>query len=80
MTFENARIKLIAGDVNRIQNEDKDYELKMYVCESSAALGGKAFFDYHMYTLKHLTTLKDNQANESIFLVDQKFPLSSTTS
>lgn len=66
MTFENARIKLIAGDVNRIQNEDKDYELKMYVCESSAAPQAeeKAFFDYHMYTLKHLTTLKDNQTKQ----------------
>lgn len=76
MTFENARIKLIAGDVNRIQNEDKDYELKMYVCESSAAPQAeeKAFFDYHMYTLKHLTTLKDNQTKQINILGGSEIP------
>ncbi len=76
MTFENARIKLIAGDVNRIQDEDNDYGLKMYACESSVAPQAeeKAFFDYHMYTLNHLTTLKDNQTKQINILGGSEVP------
>ena len=67
-TFENAKIKLIAGDVKRIQDDDM-YEVedrRMYICESSAEPQAeeKAFFDYHMYTLNSLTTLKDNQTKQ----------------
>ena len=37
-TFENAKVKLIAGDVNRIQNDDEcDIDNRMYICESAAA-------------------------------------------
>jgi hypothetical protein len=66
-TFENAKVKLIAGDVNRIQKDD-DYNMedRMYVCESAAAPQAeeKSFFDYHMYTLVNPTTLKDNQTKQ----------------
>lgn len=65
-TFENAKVKLIAGDVNRISKDDYEMEDRMYVCESAAAPQAeeKSFFDYHMYTLLHLTTLKNNQAKQ----------------
>jgi hypothetical protein len=66
-TFENVKIKLIAGDVNRIQDDDRYVmEDRMYNCESSAAPQAeeKAFFDYHMYTLLNPTTLKDNQTKQ----------------
>ncbi|KUO71706.1 MAG: hypothetical protein APF77_07835 [Clostridia bacterium BRH_c25] len=66
-TFENTRVKLIAGDVNRIKKDD-DYEMedRMYICESAAAPQAeeKSFFDYNMYTLLHPTTLKDNQTKQ----------------
>jgi len=76
MTFENARIKLIAGDVKRIQKENDDYEAKMYVYESSAVPQAeeKTFFDYHMYTLSHLTTLKDNQTKQIKILGGSEIP------
>ena len=39
-TFENAKVKLIAGDVNRIKKDDDyDMEDRMYICESAAAPG-----------------------------------------
>jgi hypothetical protein len=65
-TFEDAGVKLIAGDVNRVEDEEcyslMDSALKM----SSAAPQAeeKAFFDYHMYTLLNPTTLKDNQTKQ----------------
>lgn len=66
MTFENARVKLIAGDVNRAQDMTVNYDRMMYVQEASVAPQAeeKTFFDYHMYTLNHLTTLKDNQTKQ----------------
>lgn len=66
-TFENTRIKLIAGDVNRIREEDGDgTEDRMCVYESTQVPQAeeKSFFEYHMYTLLHPTTLKDNQTKQ----------------
>lgn len=66
-TFENAKIKLIAGDVNRVEDDDK-YVLskRVYLCEESEApkVEEKAFFDYHMYTLASPSTLKNNQTKQ----------------
>jgi hypothetical protein len=76
-TFENAKIKLIAGDVNRIQDDDVyDMEERMYICEASAAPQAeeKAFFDYHMYTLLNPTTLKDNQTKQINILNGRNIP------
>lgn len=76
MTFENAKIKLIAGDVNRIEAEDEDADRKYYVCESavSSQAEEKAFFDYHMYTLNNFTTLKDNQSKQICILSGNQIP------
>ena len=69
-TFENARIKLMAGDVNRIVGET------YYILEEPMLLRNKhkktsmeqveekSFVDYHMYTLFNPTTLKDNQTKQ----------------
>lgn len=76
MTFENARIKLIAGDVNRVQGNNYDMEDRLYICESSAAPQAeeKAFFDYHMYTLSNSTTLKDNQSKQICIISGSQIP------
>ncbi|NLO82050.1 MAG: DUF4139 domain-containing protein [Clostridiales bacterium] len=67
-TFENARIKLIAGDVNRISRYGRYGELREYLyttAEASEPMAEeKSFFDYHMYTLLRPTTLKNNQTKQ----------------
>lgn len=76
-TFENTKVKLIAGDVNRIKDEiDHDIEERLYVCESSAVPQAeeKSFFDYHMYTLLNPTTLKDNQTKQINILNGHNVP------
>jgi hypothetical protein len=71
-TFENARIKLMAGDVSKIQPEvygQMDYAY-------AAARGGpmepavseKAFEEYHLYTLSRPTTLHDRETKQVEFL------------
>jgi hypothetical protein len=71
-TFENARIKLMAGDVSKIQPE------AYYMMEAAyapAARGGmqapvseKAFEEYHLYTLARPTTLHDRETKQVEFL------------
>ena len=76
MSFENAKIKLIAGEVNRFKDDEDEIDSRYYVCESAAAPQAeeKAFFDYHMYTLNQRTTLKDNQSKQICILSGNQIP------
>lgn len=68
-SFENARLKLIAGDVNRAEVPQRHREVMMrtMVAEDAAAAPGfeeKAFFEYHLYTLQRRTNLPDNSTKQ----------------
>jgi len=68
-TYEDAVLKLMAGDV-RIEQPPKrgrGYEADMAVAFSKAELAGfeeKEFFEYHLYTLPRLTTIRDRQSKQ----------------
>ena len=72
--FENARIKLMAGDVSKIRPDQQSSREISYMMRSG--LGGpmvppvteKAFDDYHLYSLKRPTTLLDRQTKQVEFL------------
>ncbi len=71
-TFDNARLKLIAGDVNRVEPPRM---LRMEAMASSARgdQGGfqeQAFDEFHLYTLGRPTTLPNNSTKQ-IELFDQ---------
>ena len=73
-TFENAKIKLMAGDVSKIQQQPRAmYEMSSrsgfaYDAEMPAAVSEKAFEDYHLYTLNRKTTLHDRETKQVEFL------------
>lgn len=72
-TFENAKIKLMAGDVNKIQNQPMMVtdELASVVTASMAiapAVTEKAFEDFHLYTLPRPTTLHDGETKQVEFI------------
>lgn len=77
ITYENARLKLIAGEVNRIIEEDDDspssYRDELVV-ESNCHFVEQSFADYHMYSLPNTTTVKDNQSKQINFLSLSKIP------
>jgi hypothetical protein len=78
-TFENAKVKLIAGDVKRIEEEEEDdYNRRDYMmiqeCNAMPQAAEKSFFDYHMYTLNNNTTLKDNQTKQVNILSGESIP------
>jgi hypothetical protein len=71
-TFDNAHIKLMAGDVSKIQPEGyrMDY---MYAARGGSgpmqpAVSEKAFEEYHLYTLGRATTLHDRETKQVEFL------------
>jgi hypothetical protein len=72
-TFENARIKLMAGDVNKIQQGMAGQVAKQMVYSPAADMVGpqvteKAFDEYHLYTLERSTTLRDRETKQVEFI------------
>ena len=73
-TFENARIKLLAGDVNKIQ--PGTVAGRMYAAENMAKMADamapvvreKSFDEFHLYTLERPTTLRDQQTKQVEFV------------
>lgn len=53
--YDNAKLKLIAGDVNIVQNfpTPQPMQMRTFAMESSAApsFEQRSFSDFHMYTL-----------------------------
>jgi hypothetical protein len=72
-TFNNAKIKLMAGDVNKIQNQ---YGIQMAQARTElansyaapSAVTEKAFDEYHLYTLPRATTLHDGETKQVEFI------------
>ena len=71
--FENAKIKLMAGDVSKIQRGEIALlgNEELAVRASGAAMPAateKAFEDYHLYTLARPTTLRDRETKQVEFI------------
>ncbi|MCA9253572.1 MAG: hypothetical protein KDA54_20765, partial [Phycisphaerales bacterium] len=74
-TFENARIKLMAGDVNRIAPGSEGYDqLYMGLARARSVAGGepgvteKSFEDYHLYTVARPSTIRDRETKQIEFI------------
>lgn len=71
-TFENARIKLMAGDVSKLQPgvTAKDFaQFEMRAANAAApVVTEKAFDEYHLYTLDRSTTLRDRETKQVEFI------------
>lgn len=79
-TYKNAKLQLVAGDVNRVQNEYKEVKRKfeMLAEESMVAdadMVEEALFEYHLYTLQRPTTIAENQTKQVSLLSATKIPV-----
>jgi len=67
-TFNNAQLKLVAGDVQKVQAPRMERKYKAMAMESAAidrsGFAQESLFEYHMYTLERPTTLKQNQKKQ----------------
>ena len=74
-TFTDAKIKLMAGDVNKINPENSDFNV--YASTRGHTFGGgsmdaagteKTFDEYHLYSLPRPTTLHDRETKQVEFV------------
>ena len=73
-TFENARIKLLAGDVSKVESQTAGR--RMYAAEAKAVMNDalqpvvreKSFDEFHLYTLERPATLRDNETKQVEFV------------
>ncbi len=79
-TYKNARLKLVAGDVNRVMDQygrrDAVYALEAAATKAvSPRFAEQAFFEYHLYSLQRATTIKDNQTKQVSLLSASEVPV-----
>jgi hypothetical protein len=75
-TFENAKIKLMAGDVNKIQ-PPRVYARAMLAAPMASgmaepAVTEKAFDEFHLYSIARATTLHDRETKQVEFVHAEK--------
>jgi hypothetical protein len=77
--FRNARLQLVAGDLNRVQSATGRMELAERLARQDAAVSREmtqeSFGDYHLYTLDRKTTINNNQTKQVSMLGASSFPI-----
>ncbi len=79
-TFRDARLKLVAGDVNRVR---EDLVQRGYVAAAKAVPAAEAapqfreseLFEYHLYSLERPTDVKNNQSKQVGLLAAEEVPV-----
>ncbi len=74
--FENARVKLMAGDVNKIQPQGQMAKRAYFAMGAGAMAGNaggspvveKTFDEYHLYTLQRPVTIHDQESKQVEFV------------
>lgn len=76
-SFEDAMLKLVAGDINRAQTPAYARDVVM-MAEAMAApapsVEQREFFEYHLYQVTRPVTVKDNQTKQIEFVTAQDVP------
>jgi len=75
--YQNALLKLVAGDIHRVQPEVRYDRMapKAAAKEAAPQFKEEAFFEYHLYTLDRRTTIKDNQTKQMTLLDANQVPV-----
>jgi hypothetical protein len=78
-TYENALLQLVAGDVNRVQEQVRVRKAMMMdgvAAESMAPqMREESLFEYHLYSLQRPTTIRDNQTKQVSLLNASNVPV-----
>ncbi len=70
-SFENAQLKLVAGDVQRVQERVDEYRrlrAQMAVPEAADRFVEEGLLEYHLYTLQRPTTMLNNEQKQVTLL------------
>jgi hypothetical protein len=78
-TYKNAKLKLVAGDVNRVKDEYEYKDRMLRVAEMAAKAAQQfkeeEFFEYHIYTLQRPSTIKENQTKQISLVTADNIPV-----
>jgi hypothetical protein len=78
-TYRNAAVKLVAGDVNRVRDEVQPRAagraMLMEAAVRAPQFREEGLLEYHMYTLQHPSTIKDNQSKQISLLSTAGIPV-----
>jgi hypothetical protein len=80
-TYTNAKLQLVAGDVNRVRDEmaraqPTGLAKTMMAAAAPAPMAQESLFEYHLYTLQRPTTIADNQTKQVALLNASAVPVS----
>ena len=67
--YKNAKFQLVAGDVNRIQQNMRPMNMQMrdeleVMADAAAPMADESLLEYHLYTLDRSTTIAENQTKQ----------------
>ncbi|GJM44557.1 MAG: DUF4139 domain-containing protein [Gemmatimonadota bacterium] len=75
-TFENAHLKVVAGDVNRAPDPRPDMLFaRTAEMSKSAGFQERTFFEYHLYDLERPTTIADREIKQIQLIEDREVPV-----
>ena len=75
-TYENARLKLVAGDISQVTPTPPPMP-REFMLEKAAApqVEARPFFEYYLYEVKRPVTVKDNQTKQIEFVQGTEIPV-----
>ncbi len=80
--FENAQLQLVAGDVNRVRDDDalgggrNSLDGVYPASRAKEQFKEQAFFEYHLYTLGRLTSIREQETKQVSLLEAGGFDIS----
>lgn len=78
-SYQNAKLQLVAGNVNRVQEQlrpmVKSMRDDMAMAETTSPMQEESLLEYHLYTLNRTTTIADNQTKQVALLSAQHIPV-----
>lgn len=77
-TYRNAKLQLVAGDVNRVQEEIHPMrgmaKMDMVAAAPAPRMAEESLLEYHLYTLDRPTTIAENQTKQVALLAASNIP------
>ncbi len=78
-TYQNAKLQLVAGDVNRAKENLQPATAMMMrknaMADAATPMAEESLLEYHLYTLDHPTTIAENQTKQVALLSVSNIPV-----
>ena len=78
-SYKNAKLQLVAGDVNRVQPQRRELmkskNMDMAIAEAAAPMAEEGLLEYHLYTMDRPTTIAENQTKQVALLSASGVPV-----